>query len=506
MSFRIVNGNTHTENGWKCCNRDECDIPRIPNLFLVDTAPLRKGPPLTILGAWCYWYDRNVEEIFTPVWGWSKDNDVLGQPGKNNGSNHLGGTAVDICAPKYPWGLLRMPADKVAKVEEGLRLFSPTGRIEDSLIFWGRVWRKPDEMHYQMRYPEGHPLNAQFERKLLDGYLGIYRPFVPAEPIRPIIDSIALLAELMGNQRGVKYSDFIEAVGKCLVACGCTTTARIAMWVAQIGHESEGLLWMEEQNWSNGKQTDAQYFAKYDGRMGNGPGEGIRYKGRGPIQVTGKHNYTELSKWAHSKGLVPSPTFFVDQPAQLASPVYGFIGVAWYWTTQRPLNEASDAGNLTLATKYINGGDHGLSDRRLRYNRAIAKGDALLNLLPREDNWMNNPDLIKMITEIHRETVEQKSPSRSFMAEDGRLIDTPLGIAWNDDGNTWTLVLTEAYRLDVPKAVEIVEHIAEHGVYPGSYASQDYNKWLQEFGQAYCQGLVRERANAYASKGDSDGV
>ncbi len=47
MSFRTAYGNTVSENGWRMCNRDECDIVRIDELYLVDTAPLRKGAPLT---------------------------------------------------------------------------------------------------------------------------------------------------------------------------------------------------------------------------------------------------------------------------------------------------------------------------------------------------------------------------------------------------------------------------------------------------------------------------
>src|SRR5438105_4889581 len=99
--------------------------------------------------------------------------------------------------------------------------------------------------------------------------------------------------------------------------------------------------------------------AAYEGRgdLGNTqPGDGVRFKGRGPIQVTGRHNYTALSQWAFDKGLVPSATFFVDQPAQLASTRYGFIGVTWYWTTQRPMNDAADAQDLVRATQYVNGG------------------------------------------------------------------------------------------------------------------------------------------------------
>lgn len=181
MSFRTVNGSTWTEDGWRCVDRDECDLVRIPNLFLTETAPIRKGAPLTILGAWLYWYDRNVEEISSSVWGWSLTNDVLGGYGQNNGSNHLGGTAVDVNAPKYPWGNRTMPADRIAKVEVGLRLF-------EGSVFWGQRWNRADEMHYQMSWREGDARNEAFAQKLRDGYLGIYKPATPEvklpEPVR----------------------------------------------------------------------------------------------------------------------------------------------------------------------------------------------------------------------------------------------------------------------------------------------------------------------------------
>ncbi|GAA1012172.1 hypothetical protein GCM10009551_097920 [Nocardiopsis tropica] len=162
MSFRTAYGNTYSENGWRMCNRDECDIVRIPGLFLTDTAPIRKGAPLTILGAWMYWYDRNVEEITSPIWGWSRDNNVAS-------SNHLAGTGIDLNAPRYPWGQRVMPAAKIAKVREGLRLFE--GRV-----FWGADWDLADEMHYQLAYREGDARNDTFAAKLRGGYLGIYAP------------------------------------------------------------------------------------------------------------------------------------------------------------------------------------------------------------------------------------------------------------------------------------------------------------------------------------------
>lgn len=333
------------------CNRDECDIVRIPELYLTETAPLRKGAPLTILGAWLYWYDRNVEEILTPVWGWSVDNEV-------RDSNHLSGTAVDINAPKYPWGQRVMPAARKAKIREGLKLFEGT-------VFWGADWQRADEMHYQMAFREGDQRSEAFAAKLRGGHLGIYKAAAP--------DYATVLSKVMGGAVSMaRYRALAPAFAEAMRAADVTTVKRAAMWCAQLGHESGGLRWMEEI-------ADG---SAYEGRadLGNTqPGDGRRFKGRGPIQVTGRHNYAACSKWAHDRGLVPSPTFFVDQPAQLASDRYGFIGPVWYWVAARPqLNALSDAGDIVAATRAINGGLNGIEDRRLRYRRALDMGAQLL--------------------------------------------------------------------------------------------------------------------------------
>ena len=183
------------------------------------------------------------------------------------------------------------------------------------------------------------------------------------------------LAQAMGNVPGVDYTALSPGFNEAMVAAGVTTVRRAAMWCAQLGHESVGLRYMREI-WG---PTPAQ--RGYEGRVDLGntrPGDGKRFMGRGPIQVTGRHNYTSLSQWAHKEGLVPTPTFFVDNPTELEKPRHGFLGAVWYWTTQRPLNQLSDAGDLTGATRAINGGTNGINDRRARYNRALALGEALL--------------------------------------------------------------------------------------------------------------------------------
>ncbi|GEM_PF-4443642 len=186
------------------------------------------------------------------------------------------------------------------------------------------------------------------------------------------MDVDGLSRAMGGTVSRERYAALLPAFTAGMREAGCTTVERAAMWCAQLGHESNGLLWMEEL------ASGADYEGRRD--LGNTePGDGRRFKGRGPIQVTGRHNYTECSRWAHGRGLVPTPTYFVDNPAELASDRYGFVGAVWYWTAARPqLNALADARDIVAATRAINGGTNGLPDRQLRYTRCLALGAALL--------------------------------------------------------------------------------------------------------------------------------
>lgn len=174
-----------------------------------------------------------------------------------------------------------------------------------------------------------------------------------------------------------RYAALLPAVSASLAYCQCTTVDRVAMWMAQVGEESGGLQWMEEL--ADGSE--------YEGRVDLGntqPGDGARFKGRGPIQITGRANYTSLSAWAYGQNLVPSATFFVDDPTQLSSDQYGFVGVDWYWTVARPMNVYADNEDIVGATRAVNGGTNGLPDRIDRWHRCLNMGDVLLTLV---EDW-----------------------------------------------------------------------------------------------------------------------
>jgi len=134
------------------------------------------------------------------------------------------------------------------------------------------------------------------------------------------------------------------------------TPERQAMFIAQLAHESGGFHHMEE----------IASGAAYEGRtdLGNTqPGDGERYKGRGYIQVTGRHNYTEAGR---ALGLD-----LVNNPELAAQPENAARIAAWYWES-RGINAAADAGDFTRVTRLINGGTNGLADRQAYYERARA--------------------------------------------------------------------------------------------------------------------------------------
>ena len=305
------------------------------------------------------------------------------------------------------------------------------------------------------------------------GYCFADQPLA-STPVPTPLDPVRVLSEVMGDAVTLdRYRALLPAVSQCLAECECTTVARIAMWAAQTGEESGGLRWMEE----------IASGSEYEGRKDLGniyAGDGIRFKGRGPIQVTGRLNYTMLSKWAHARGLVPDDFFFVTTPTALSSDQYGFMGVTWYWMTQRPMNAAADAGDIETASIYVNGRNpqtgraNGIEDRIARYNRALAMGDRLLALLEGDDMFTDDDRmLLRQISEVRR-------PSLSPFRWPGEgPVNTCAGFAWSADGNVHIgLVETLAVKYGDPQHVAMLIAVASCAQYPLKYPDRQSDALL----------------------------
>lgn len=190
--------------------------------------------------------------------------------------------------------------------------------------------------------------------------LGMRQPAVASAVSPPVTPE--QLAEIMPRMttRPGQYLALVAAMTEFAI----TTPLRAAAFLAQVAHESGEFRWLEEL-----ASGDA-----YEGRvdLGNAePGDGRRYKGRGPIQLTGRANYARCGQalWLD----------LLSDPAQVATPEVGFRAAGWYWTTHG-LNELADRGDadaFRAITRRINGGLNGLAQREAYYARAkVALGVA----------------------------------------------------------------------------------------------------------------------------------
>ena len=204
------------------------------------------------------------------------------------------------------------------------------------------------------------------------------------------------LAQAMGNTPGVNYTAMLPHIENAMRAANCISPLRAAHFLAQAGHESAGLRYMEEI-------ADG---SAYEGRadLGNTrPGDGRRFKGRGPIQLTGRANYRAFTRWAQNAGHTSHD--FEANPHLLSQPKWGFLAASYYWTVARPnLNAQADRDDLEAVTRSINGGLNGLADRRQRLNRCKQLGTRILPT-PRKEQ-----PVVEKTLPYSRQWVAQNTP------------------------------------------------------------------------------------------------
>ncbi len=167
---------------------------------------------------------------------------------------------------------------------------------------------------------------------------------------------------------------------------GVDNPLRLAHFLAQCAHESgnfkvlyenlnyssEGLLKIFPKYFKD-KATADLYARKpekignrvYASRMGNGDeasGEGYKFRGRGFIQLTGKDNYKAFSDYI-KEDCVANP--------DLVATKYPLASAAFFFQKNK-LWDICDKGDtqdvVTLVTKRVNGGTHGLEDRLNKFN------------------------------------------------------------------------------------------------------------------------------------------
>lgn len=163
------------------------------------------------------------------------------------------------------------------------------------------------------------------------------------------------LITIMPNARA-KAGIFLPALNAAMAEFGINTPARQASFLAQLAHESGQLVYVREL------ASGTAYEGRKD--LGNTqPGDGVRFRGRGLIQVTGRTNYAACGK---ALGLD-----LLAQPALLEQTINACRSAGWFWQS-RGLNALADAGDQVAVTRRVNGGVNGLAER-LAYFKVAQK-------------------------------------------------------------------------------------------------------------------------------------
>ena len=155
---------------------------------------------------------------------------------------------------------------------------------------------------------------------------------------------------LAGRRAGL----FLAPLNAAMAQFGIDTPLRQASFLAQVAHESGQLLWLREL--ASG--------AAYEGRSDLGnvvAGDGVRFKGRGLLQITGRANYAACGL-ALGLDLLAAPQL-LEQPGAACR------SAGWFWQS-RGLNRLADAGDQERITRRINGGINGLAERLALYQVA----------------------------------------------------------------------------------------------------------------------------------------
>lgn len=187
---------------------------------------------------------------------------------------------------------------------------------------------------------------------------------------------------------GNRLNAHLPYIAPALDKGGIVEPLDVAAFMAQLAHESGEYRYMEEiaDGWA------------YEGRadLGNThTGDGPRFKGHGPIQVTGRDNHRRCGQ-ALGVDLEADPTL-------LTLPKYGTAGAVWFWTHNQ-IGKLALRGWFMATTKVVNGGHTHLEERIAYYQRNLS----LLGLPP------------------YKKQIELESIAQ-FQAQNGLLVDGDFG-------------------------------------------------------------------------------
>jgi putative chitinase len=126
-----------------------------------------------------------------------------------------------------------------------------------------------------------------------------------------------LLKAFLPDSSEVNRAKYLPWLNKYMPQYGIISDKQVAAFFAQIGTESGQLKYNKE----------IASGSAYEGRrdLGNSnPGDGVKYKGRGLIQITGRSNYEKACKALGAD--------FINHPELLEQPEFAVKSACWWWS------------------------------------------------------------------------------------------------------------------------------------------------------------------------------
>lgn len=189
-----------------------------------------------------------------------------------------------------------------------------------------------------------------------------------AKHLRALFPSLGALA----------IAGYVLPLNAALREFAITTGARVTAFLAQVGHESADLRTWHELWGPTPQQVLYEPPSKLADDLGNTePGDGFKYRGRGPIQITGRGNYART-------GAVLGVDL-AAQPELLEKPDVGFRAAGLFWLS-RELNNFADretVDSFKWITRRINGAaTDGPPSHHLERARRLREARAVFGLTP----------------------------------------------------------------------------------------------------------------------------
>lgn len=164
------------------------------------------------------------------------------------------------------------------------------------------------------------------------------------------------LREIMPYASEANIDKYLPHLNDTMMSFNIDTPLRQAHFLAQLGHESGSLRYVREI--ASGEA--------YEGRRDLGnvcPGDGVKFKGRGLIQLTGRANYESFDFYIAGNGIL------LEHPEKVEQPDLACLVAGWFWDVN-DLNALADRDDIVRVTRRVNGGQNGLQDRMEFLNRA----------------------------------------------------------------------------------------------------------------------------------------